>query len=132
MHQKDSIMTKSKKEKEARQNEGRKMTFKEICQVLRDPPVTLEEFKKMAKRGRIRGGDDDPVKPSKRDLKKARSGVDFGRLYGYSEDDIARFYLRFMLYLCGRRHDLPDLAHAQYVCDLKSAIFPSSEPREAS
>ena len=118
-----NIMTKSKN-KEARPNERGKMTLKEMCQVLRDAPVTLEEFKRMAKRGRIRGGDDDPVKPSKRDLKKARSAVDFGRLYGYSEDDIARFYLRFTLYRFGRRRDLPEFAYIQYVCDSKFCQIP--------
>jgi hypothetical protein len=120
-------MTKSKKDKEARPNEGKEMTDKEIRQAIRDAPVTLQEFKKMAKRGRIRGDDDDPLKPSKLDKKKARTGVDQGRIHGYSEDDIACFYLRVARYL-GYRRDAPEAAYVLYVFDLKVAKFPPSEP----
>jgi hypothetical protein len=84
--------------------------------------VTLQEFETMAKRGRIHMTTEDLVEPSKRDRNRAKSPVDLGRLYGYSEDDIACFYLR-------RRGGLPDVAYEEYICDLKCAHFPSSKPR---
>ena len=40
--------------------------------------VTLQEFETMAKRGRIHMAAEDMVKPSKADLNKARSPLDFG------------------------------------------------------
>jgi hypothetical protein len=60
----------------------------------RGATVTLQEFEMMAKRGRIHMAAEDIVQPSDLDLDKARSPIDFGRLYGYSEDDIACFYLK--------------------------------------
>ena len=71
----------------------------------------------MAKRGRIHNSAEDTVTPSKNDLNKASSQLDLGRLYGYSEDDIACFYLK-------RRGGRADIAHAEYICDLKRANFP--------
>ncbi len=89
-----------------------------------DESVTLQEFESMAKRGRIHMAAEDMVEPSKRDLNRAKSPVDFGRLYGYSEDDIACFDPR-------RRGGLPDIARAEYICDLKCANFPPSKPNPA-
>jgi hypothetical protein len=85
---------------------------------------TLQQFEAMAKRGRLHMAADDAVEPSKEDLSNAQSPVDLGRLYGYSEDDIACFYLR-------RRDGLPDIAYEEYICDLKSANFPPSRSRSA-
>jgi hypothetical protein len=54
-----------------------------------DKRVTLQEFETMAKRGRIHmASEDDTAEPSKADLNKATSPLDFGRLYGYSEASI--------------------------------------------
>jgi hypothetical protein len=86
--------------------------------------VTLQEFEAMAKRGRIHMAVEDTVEPSKADLSMAKSPLDFGRLYGYSEDDIACFYLK-------RRGGRTDIAHEEYVCDLKCANFPPSKPSAA-
>jgi hypothetical protein len=69
--------------------------------------------------GRLHMAADDTVEPSKEDLSNAQSPVDLGRLYGYSGDDIACFYLR-------RRGGLPDIAYEEYICDLKSSNFPPS------
>jgi hypothetical protein len=54
---------------------------------------TLEEFQAMAARGRLWHTDEPtPRKPTPEMLKQAKTCVDMGRLYGYSEDDIAHFY----------------------------------------
>jgi hypothetical protein len=79
--------------------------------------ITLHEFAAMAKRGRIHMAVEDAVEPSKADLNRAKSPLDFGRLYGYSEDDIACFYLK-------RRRGRSDIAYAEYISDLKCANFP--------
>jgi hypothetical protein len=81
--------------------------------------VTLQEFETMAKRGRIHMASEDMAEPSKADLNKAKSPLDFGRLYGYSEDDIACLYLK-------RRGGRADIAYAEYICDLKCPNFPPS------
>jgi hypothetical protein len=83
---------------------------------------TLQQFESMAMRGRLHMAADDTVEPSEEDLSNAQSPVDLGRLYGYSEDDIACFYLR-------RRGGLPDIAYEEYISDLKSANFPPSKSR---
>jgi hypothetical protein len=85
---------------------------------------TLQKFEAMANRGRIHMAAEDTVEPSEEDRSDARSPVDLGRLYGYSEDDIACFYLR-------RRGGLPDIAYEEYIYDLKSANFPPSKPSPA-
>jgi hypothetical protein len=56
--------------------------------------VTIQEFETMARHGRIHMASEDMAEPSKADLNKAKSPLDFGRLYGHSEDDIACFYLK--------------------------------------
>jgi hypothetical protein len=48
---------------------------------------TRQEFKQMAARGRLH-----TVIPTDSELDEAQSLVDLGRLYGYTEDDIAHFY----------------------------------------
>ena len=78
--------------------------------------VTLQEFEAMAKRGRIHTSAEDTIKPRKADLIRAESAVDFGRLYGYSEDDIACFYLK-------RRRGRVDIAYSEYVQDCRGANF---------
>jgi hypothetical protein len=82
--------------------------------------ITLQEFENMAKLGRIHMAVEDSVQPSKGSLNKAESPVDFGRLYGYSEEDIACFYLK-------RRGGRADIAYAEYIHDLKCAKFPRSK-----
>jgi len=86
--------------------------------------VTLQAFITMANHGRIHTAAEDMVEPSELELKKARSPVDFGRLHGYSEDDIACFYLK-------RRRGRADIAYAEYIQDLKCANFPPSKPSPA-
>jgi hypothetical protein len=81
-----------------------------------DASVTLQEFETMAKRGRIHMAAEDTIEPSEADLNKAKSPVDLGRLYGYSEDDIASFYLR-------RRGGLPGIAYEEYISDLSTPTF---------
>jgi len=51
---------------------------------------TRKEFEEMAARGRLHK--DDSFIPSDSDLDDAQSPLELGRLYGFSEDDIARFY----------------------------------------
>jgi hypothetical protein len=72
---------------------------------------TLEEFQVMAKRGRIHLSDDDTVTPSKAELERAKTPIDLGRVYGYSEDDIAHFYLV-------RFRGQVDQAYCQYISHL--------------
>jgi hypothetical protein len=83
--------------------------------------VTLQEFKAMAKRGRIYNSAEDKGQPSKSELANAQSPLDFGRLYGCSEDDIACFYLT-------SRGGRTEIAYAEYICDLNCAKFPPSDP----
>jgi hypothetical protein len=52
----------------------------------------------------------------KPELVRAQSAVDFGRLYGYSEDDIACFYLK-------RRRGRADIAYSEYIRDCRRANF---------
>jgi hypothetical protein len=85
--------------------------------------VSFSEFKAMARRGRIHCSYDDMVKPSKADLKRAKTPIELGWLYGYSENDIAHFYL----VRCA-----PDarMAYANYIRDLARALgFKPSRPK---
>jgi hypothetical protein len=79
---------------------------------------TRKEFEQMAARGRLHK-DDDTVIPTDSDLDKAQSPVDLGRLYGYSEDDIAHFYRV-------RRRE-PETAYTEYVEDLQKAKISPAE-----
>jgi len=69
-------------------------------------------------RGRLHK-DDDTVIPTDSDLDQAQSPVDLGRLYGYSEDDIAHFYRI-------RRREL-ETAYTEYVQDLQQAKVSPAE-----
>jgi hypothetical protein len=73
---------------------------------------TRKEFEQMAARGRLHK-DDNTVIPTDSDLDEAQSPVDLGRLYGYSEDDIAHFYRI-------RRREL-ETAYTEYLQDLQQA-----------
>lgn len=74
----------------------------------------------MAARGRLHTADRDSVIPSDADLETAQSALDLGRLYGYSEDDIAHYY-------SVRRRD-QDLAYIEYVRDLEQAKVAPAAP----
>ena len=52
---------------------------------------TRQEFEQMATRGRLHK-EDNTVIPTDSELDEAQSPVDLGRLYGYTEVDIAHFY----------------------------------------
>ena len=80
---------------------------------------TRKEFEQMAARGRLHK-DDNTVIPTDSDLDEAQSPLDLGRLYGYSEDDIAHFYRV-------RRREL-ETAYTEYVRDLQQAkVSPAEE-----
>ena len=80
---------------------------------------TRTEFEQMAARGRLHK-DDNTVIPTDSELDEAQSPVDLGRLYGYSEDDIAHFYRV-------RRREL-ETAYTEYVRDLQQAkVSPAEE-----
>jgi hypothetical protein len=79
---------------------------------------TREEFEEMAARGRLHR--DDSFIPSDSDLDNAQSPVELGRLYGFSEDDIAHFYIFHW-----RKHDT---AYSEYVRDFEHAKVPPPEP----
>jgi hypothetical protein len=87
-----------------------------------------QEFKAMIARGRLHQSDRDNVIPSDADLDQAQSALDLGRLYGYSEDDIAHYY--------NARRRGQDIAYTEYVRDLEQATVPpagqaASEPAPA-
>lgn len=77
----------------------------------------------MAARGRLHTTDRDSIIPSDADLEKAQSALDLGRLYGYSEDDIAHYY--------SFRRRGQDVAYTEYVRDLEQAKVPPAGPSEA-
>jgi hypothetical protein len=78
---------------------------------------TREEFAGMAARGRLwRHDEPSPYTPSSEKLKQAKSPLDYGRAYGYSEDDIAHFY-----YFRRRGHPM---AYDEYMDDLEHSAFP--------
>ena len=73
-----------------------------------------KEFEEMATRGRLHTSSERAsVIPSNSELDKAQSPLDLGRLYGYSEDDIAHYYW-------SRRRDC-QIAHIEYVRDFEDA-----------
>ena len=73
-----------------------------------------KEFEEMAARGRLHESSErDGVIPSDSELDKAQSPLDLGRLYGYSEEDIAHYYW-------SRRLDR-QAAYTEYVRDLQHA-----------
>jgi hypothetical protein len=79
---------------------------------------TRKEFEEMAARGRLHG-DDNTFIPSEADLDEAQSPVELGRLYGFSEDDIAHFYK-------ARRRG-QEAAYTEYVRDLELAKIAPAE-----
>jgi hypothetical protein len=78
-----------------------------------------KEFKEMAARGRLHEFDRDAIIPSDSELDQAQSPLDLGRLYGYSEDDIAHYY--------DFRRRGHDSAYVEYVRDLEQAKIPPAE-----
>ena len=77
---------------------------------------TRQEFEQMAARGRLHK-EDNTVIPTDSELDEAQSPVDLGRLYGYSEDDIAHFY---------KFRWRPETAYTEYMRDLQHAkILPA-------
>ena len=52
-------------------------------------------------------------------IKNAQTPYEFGKAYGYSDDDIAKFYLQ-------RRGGQQDLAYDEYIRDRKSANIPNA------
>jgi hypothetical protein len=79
---------------------------------------TRQEFEQMAARGRLHK-EDNTVIPTDSELDEAQSPVDLGRLYGYTEDDIAYFYKS--------RRRVPETAYIEYVRDLQQANIPPVE-----
>ena len=67
----------------------------------------------MAARGRLHTEENRSFIPSTSDLEEAQSPLELGRLYGYSEDDIAHFYK-------SRRRGV-ETAYAEYLRDLEGA-----------
>jgi hypothetical protein len=79
---------------------------------------TRKEFEEMAARGRLHK-EDNTVIPSDTDLDNAQSPIDLGRLYGFTEDDIAHFY--------NFRRRGHDIAYTEYVHDLEQAKVPPAK-----
>jgi hypothetical protein len=84
---------------------------------------TRKEFEEMAARGRLHTEDDRFI-PSNSDLDEAQSPVDLGRLYGFTEDDIAHFY--------NFRRRGHHIAYTEYVRDLELAKVPPAAPSGTS
>jgi hypothetical protein len=61
-----------------------------------------------------------PRIPTPKELETAETAIEYGRLYGYSEDDIAHFY--------NFRRRGHALAYDEYVDDLKNAAVPPCLP----
>jgi hypothetical protein len=77
-----------------------------------------KEFEEMAQRGRLHEWlERISVIPSDSELETAQSPLDLGRLYGYSEEDIAHYYW-------SRRRDC-QTAYADYVRDFENAKLPA-------
>jgi hypothetical protein len=74
---------------------------------------TQTEFNDMVSQGRLWFGVKDPLNPNKKALDAAQTPVDYGRLYGYGENDIAHFYAQ-------RRGGHP-MAYQEYIRDMQSA-----------
>jgi hypothetical protein len=79
---------------------------------------TRKEFEQMAARGRLHK-EDNALIPTDSQLDELQSPIELGRLYGYSEDDIAHFYKI-------RRREL-ETAYTEYVRDLEHAKIPPAE-----
>jgi hypothetical protein len=79
-------------------------------------PPTRKQFDAMAKRGRLHLSEETIVTPTAAELAKAGTPLDYGRLYGYSEDDIAHFYKY--------RRRGHQIGYEEYVRDLESPAFP--------
>ena len=80
-----------------------------------------KEFEEMAARGRLHtSAERDSVIPTDSELDKAQSPLDLGRLYGYSEDDIAHYYWY-------RRRDC-QIAYTEYVRDFEDAKILAARP----
>jgi hypothetical protein len=79
---------------------------------------TRKEFEEMAARGRLHK-EDNTVIPSDCDLDDAQSPIDLGRLYGFTEDDIAHFY--------NFRRRGHHIAYTEYVRDLEQAKVPPAK-----
>ena len=67
--------------------------------------------------GRMRLSEETTATPTPAELAKAETPLDYGRLYGYSEDDIAHFY--------NRRRRGHQSGYEEYVRDLESPAFPA-------
>jgi hypothetical protein len=78
------------------------------------------EFEEMAARGRLHEWERATIVPSDTELDSAQSPVDLGRLYGFTEDDIAHFYYS--------RRQGQTVAYAEYVRDLEQAKLPPAQP----
>ncbi len=72
-----------------------------------------KEFEEMATRGRLHTSSEGDVIPSDSELDRAQSPLDLGRLYRYSEDDIAHYYW-------SRRRDC-QIAYTEYERDFEDA-----------
>jgi hypothetical protein len=79
---------------------------------------TRREFEEMAARGRLHK-EDNTVIPSDSDLDDAQSPIDLGRVYGFTEDDIAHFY--------NFRRRGHHIAYTEYVQDLEQAKVPPAK-----
>jgi hypothetical protein len=79
---------------------------------------TRKEFEQMAVRGRLHKQDNSVI-PSDSELDEAQTPVELGRLYGYTEDDIAHFYM-------SRRRGV-ETSYIEYVRDLQQAKIPPAE-----
>ena len=77
------------------------------------------EFERMAARGRLHSVERGALIPSDSDLDKAQSPLDLGRLYGFTEDDIAHYYHV-------RRHG-HQVAYTEYLRDLEHAKVPPAK-----
>ena len=79
---------------------------------------TRKEFEEMAARGHLHNEDNSFI-PSDSDLDHAQSPVELGRLYSFTEDDIAHFY-KF-------RRGGHDIAYTEYVRDIEQAKVPPAD-----
>jgi hypothetical protein len=79
---------------------------------------TRKEFEQMAARGQLHK-ENSALIPTDSQLDELQSPIELGRLYGYSEEDIAHFYRN-------RRREL-ETAYTEYVRDLEQAKIPPAE-----
>jgi hypothetical protein len=76
----------------------------------------------MAARGQLHK-EDTTLIPTDSELDEAQSPLELGRLYGFSEDDIAHFYRS--------RRRTPETAYDEYVRDLQEAKVPPADALSA-